>query len=251
VRALIGDLLDERALAESLKTAFAGERAVQLDMADWMGQTAKVTRPMFTFDALRMLEQDEVLMEAAGKPDWPAAKAVVDASALATFPPPPPGTLFGGPPRPPGTKREPVDYTRVLSSNFSSNVGMTRTILQNMRARADRRMSAVSLAAQLYRADHGAWPRTLQALVPQYLPAVPEDPMAPDGRPLGYVIVKGSLPGGGDRPLVYSVGDDGVDDSAKGGIPTVPWYGWHRGRDEWRDVTHWVPAPATTQPVVR
>jgi hypothetical protein len=51
--------------------------------------------------------------------------------------------------------------------------------------------------------------------------------------------------------MVYSVGDNGVDDSANGGLPTTPWYGWHRGRDDWRDVTHWVPAPAATQPGVR
>jgi hypothetical protein len=139
----------------------------------------------------------------------------------------------------------------VLSANLSSNVGMTRTILQNMRVRADRRMTAVSLAAQLYHADHGQWPPTLDALVPQYLPRVPRDPLAPDGRPLGYVLLKGCLPGGGDRPLVYSVGDDGVGDSARGGIPTTPWYGWHGGRDEWRDLTHWVPASAATQPGVR
>ena len=120
-----------------------------------------------------------------------------------------------------------------------------------MTARADRRMSAVSLAAQLYRADHGQWPAALKDLVPTYLPAVPIDPMAPDGRPLGYVLVKGGLPDGGDRPLVFSVGLDGVDDSAKGGIPTGPMYGWYRGRDEWHDLTRWTPPPAATQPVVQ
>jgi hypothetical protein len=252
VRALIGELLDERGFADALKTAFAGERAVQLDTADWMGQTARVTRPMFTFDALRMLEQDEVLMEAADKPNWPAAQSFLAASAAGKPAPPvpAPGTIFGAPP-PPGAKRQAMDYTRVLSSNLIGNGSMSRTIQQHTRVRADRRLTAVVLAAQLYHADHGDWPPTLQVLVPRYLPAVPQDPMAPDGRALGYVLVKGGLPGGGDRPLVFSVGDDGVDDSAKGGLPTTPWYGWHRGRDEWRDVTHWVPAPAATQRGVR
>jgi hypothetical protein len=247
VRTLIRELLDERGLAESLKTAFAGERAVQLDVTEWMGQTTKVTRPMFTLDGLRMLKQDEILMEAAGKPNWPAAQAFMAAASDKRTP----GSVIGGPTPPASAKKQAADYTRILSSNLIGNVSMARAILHHMHARADRRMTAVVLAAQLYRANHGDWPPTLAALVPRYLPAVPQDPMAPDGRPLGYVVVKGGLPGGGDRPLVYSVGDNGVDDSTQGGIPTAPWYGWHRGRDEWRDVTHWVPTPATTQPAVR
>jgi hypothetical protein len=56
----------------------------------------------------------------------------------------------------------------------------------------------VSVAAERYRLDHGAFPPTLDALVPQYLDEVPIDPF--DGGPL-----KSRLHGG--DYLIYSVGD--------------------------------------------
>jgi hypothetical protein len=251
VRALIAELLDDGPLAASLADAFGGERVLQLDVADQMGRTAGLLRPMFALDAARVLEQDEVDVEAASKPNLPAAKAYLAEAAARKSPPPTAGVSVWGPSPPPGAKRQPIDFTRIFSSVTFPSGAPPRTIQNSMTARADRRMSAVSLAAQLYRADHGQWPAALKDLVPTYLPAMPIDPMAPDGRPLGYVLVKGGLPDGGDRPLVFSVGLDGVDDSAKGGIPTGPMYGWYRGRDEWHDLTRWAPPPAATRPVVR
>jgi len=248
VRALIGELLDDGPFAASLKDAFAGERVMHLDVAEQMARTAELLRPMFALDAARILEQDEFLAEAATKPNLPAAKAYL-AQAAALKPPPAPGVAMWGP-SPPGAKRQAIDYTRIVSS-ATFPTGALRAVQNHMTSRADRRMSAVSLAVQLYRADHGYWPPSLEALVPKYLPAVPVDPMAPNGRPLGYVLVKGGLPDGGDRPLVFSVGTDGVDDSARDGIPTGPMYGWYRGRDEWHDLTRWAPPPSTTQPVVQ
>jgi hypothetical protein len=250
VRALIGELLDDGPFAASLKDAFAGERVAQLDVAEQMARTAELLRPMFALDAERVLEQDGFLVEAASKPNLPAAKARLAEAAARKPPPAASGAPMFGPTPPPGTKRQPIDYTRIVSS-ATLPTGALRAVQNHMISRTDRRMSAVSLAVQLYRADHGQWPPTPDALVPKYLPAVPVDPMAADGRPLGYRIIKGGLPDGGDRPLVFSVGTDGVDDSAKGGIPAGPTYGWYRGRDEWRDLTRWTPPPSATQPVVR
>jgi hypothetical protein len=117
------------------------------------------------------------------------------------------------------------------------------------RSLADRRATAVSLAVRLYRLDHARWPQRLDELVPQYLPALPADPFHDDGRPLGYVIAKGVLPDGGDRPLVYF--DAGPQDPA--GWVTEPTYSfYHRPgsptRARWRqyrDVSRWTPPPGS------
>jgi hypothetical protein len=64
------------------------------------------------------------------------------------------------------------------------------------------RCAIVAVAAERYRSDHNAWPKTLAALVPDYLKAVPLDPY--DGQPLRYKV----LP---DGAIVYSVGPDKED----------------------------------------
>jgi hypothetical protein len=62
------------------------------------------------------------------------------------------------------------------------------------------------LALRLYRFDHdGNLPEKLSQLVPAYLPVLPADPMAADGRPFGYHPAA-------QPPVIYSVGFDGIDD---------------------------------------
>jgi len=61
----------------------------------------------------------------------------------------------------------------------------------------------VAVAAARYRAERGRMPETLDALVPQYLPAVPRDPF--DGKPLRMVTRDGAL-------VFYSIGPDMKDD---------------------------------------
>jgi hypothetical protein len=98
---------------------------------------------------------------------------------------------------------------------------------------------------RLYQADHGGeFPLSLEGLVPRYLPQLPVDPFSPDGKPIRYVILPGGLPGGGDRPLVYSVGPDGTDDTASRGaatVPAVPCFGYMKGPDNWVDLARWTP----------
>ncbi len=66
----------------------------------------------------------------------------------------------------------------------------------------------VVIALVLYHRRHGAWPQTLEELVPDLLPAVPPDRF--DGQPLRYIIRDG-------KPVLYSIGVDRNDD---GGRPT-------------------------------
>lgn len=72
------------------------------------------------------------------------------------------------------------------------------------------------LAIELYAAERGGYPATLEDLVPAYVPALPQDPISLKG--FGYRVLK---PGedtlkradGRERPyLMYSLGADGVDD---------------------------------------
>jgi hypothetical protein len=64
----------------------------------------------------------------------------------------------------------------------------------------------VVFALAAYRADHGSYPADLAALVPKYLPAIPEDLFS--GGPLRY---KGQRAG----YVLYSVGPNGKDDGGR------------------------------------
>jgi hypothetical protein len=62
------------------------------------------------------------------------------------------------------------------------------------------------LALESFRLQTGAYPGTLDALVPSHLPALPPDPHS--GRPFVYRPTPGVEPG----YVLYSIGPDGVDD---------------------------------------
>jgi hypothetical protein len=68
------------------------------------------------------------------------------------------------------------------------------------------RITELRLATRAYELRHGAPPPSLEALVPAYLPAVPQDPFAP--KPLVYRRT-------GTVALIYSRGPDGKDDGGK------------------------------------
>jgi hypothetical protein len=104
------------------------------------------------------------------------------------------------------------------------------------------RMVAVKLAARLFVLDYGRYPTALADLLPRYLPSIPEDPYAPDGKPLGYLLAAD-----GKRPIVYSVGPDGIDQTAAdaANIPTEYQVGWRGAKpgmpdDEYLDLSTWV-----------
>lgn len=75
-------------------------------------------------------------------------------------------------------------------------------------ARHDARLrcARAALAAERFRIDTGNWPESLDALVPDYLDAVPSDPFA--GVPVRYVQRDGGI-------IVYSVGENGTDDGGE------------------------------------
>jgi hypothetical protein len=78
------------------------------------------------------------------------------------------------------------------------------------RHRTQLKLAILALASERYRVDHGRWPATPAELVPAYLSTVPFDPH--EGVPLHWKTT-------GDNLILYSVGENGIDD---GGI-------WPRG----------------------
>jgi hypothetical protein len=78
----------------------------------------------------------------------------------------------------------------------------------------------VAIALEIWRRRHGEWPRELDQLVPELLPAVPAD--RTDGKPLRYVLRDG-------QAIVYSLGadrdDDGCRESAMPDQSIPNWYG--------------------------
>ncbi|HEY2584644.1 MAG TPA: hypothetical protein VGI81_02640 [Tepidisphaeraceae bacterium] len=84
---------------------------------------------------------------------------------------------------------------------------LDRFLLQAAEGQALHAAAWTGLAADRYRLDHGSFPASLDALVPQYLDDVPIDPF--DGGPLKLSVR-------GDECLIYSIGPDRKDD---GGAP--------------------------------
>lgn len=113
---------------------------------------------------------------------------------------------------------------------------LSRVFNRIIRIEAGKRMTIVALALRTYQLKHGAYPSSLNALIPDFLHEVPHDPI--DGQPLRYHLnTNGTF-------LLYSIGDDGKDD---GGDPTPVSSSnaglWYSGRD-------WVwPQPATPEEI--
>jgi hypothetical protein len=76
----------------------------------------------------------------------------------------------------------------------------------HLRYRAVLRSAIAALAAERYRLQKDRWPETFDALVPDYLEAVPIDPYS--GEPLRLRRLADGL-------VIYSVGEDRVDNSGQ------------------------------------
>jgi hypothetical protein len=143
-------------------------------------------RPMFELDAVRMLRHGTRQLEAIREPTWPAVQKELPEFVLQT-------SWMGR-------------VTHWLSQMLSPAID--RAIMLHFRGLAQRRMAAIALALRLYEIDHGRRPAELSELVPEYLPAVPADPFASDGRSIAFR----TTPHGA---LLYSVNTDGVDDQGQ------------------------------------
>ena len=119
---------------------------------------------------------------------------------------------------------------------FSRKVAASSGYLERLeKAEIIRQMTLSAFALKRCQLRRGNYPPELAALVPEFIPSVPRDPV--NGKPLRYQLA-------GKTYLLYSIGDDGVDN---GGDPLPPppseSLAWLDGRDYvW-------PSPATDQEI--
>lgn len=126
-----------------------------------------------------------------------------------------------------------VDYHNMLSESV---VTLTRMTNKAMAAETARQAAITAIALKRFQMKHGNYPSALDALVPEFLPAVPLDPV--DGQPLRYRLnANGTF-------TLYSTGENGVDD---GGNPSLADQGKSKSL-QWQNsnALDWVwPQPAT------
>ncbi len=102
-------------------------------------------------------------------------------------------------------REHPLDYVRYLPIVLLMPA-LDTTSLTAERIAQQRDALLVGLALELYHREHAAYPDSLGALVPAYLPAVPPDRFT--GEPLRYALADGS-------PRLWSCGVDGDDDGGR------------------------------------
>ena len=100
-----------------------------------------------------------------------------------------------------------TDLHTMQSQSVEALSGVVRRVRT---VEAARKMVITAIALKRYQLKYGNYPADLNALVPEFLPAVPLDPV--DGQPLRY------HPKANGTFLLYSVGPNGKDD---GGSPLL------------------------------
>lgn len=215
VAALIAELLDERNLRAGMEKAQQGEQAMTLDTIDWITKNPSsgitpisgrrsvsawsavlttLARPMFRLSAVRTSEITSKRVLASREPTLPAMHKLL-----------------------PDTERPYMGGTVVRQMSQAieriMSGSMSRAFEWHVRVLASRRATAIKLALRLYQLDHdGQLPGKLEQLVPAYLPAVPADPFAADGRPMKFV--RSMQIDGVETPVIYSVAENKTDDAA-------------------------------------
>lgn len=236
VRRLIDVLLNEDLARRGLERSIVTERISWIETSRMRADGTWVIRPLAHHAIARGLSNFDIISEALRAETMPAAQRIFDRCEWGW----PDATRLSAPA---------VDNVPRYSRWFDGyDLTSTAYIERHFRIIAERRATAASLACQLFRAERGRWPERLEELVPTHLPRVPVDPFFEDGRWIGYLVLHGALPDGGDRPLLYwYVADFDY------GPPPGPTYGWYldercppgrwRQHRQYRDVSRFVPPP--------
>lgn len=216
VESLLADLLDEHAMRGGRVGAYLSERVVlhaagvemERDPGGFMTTVLQaaapslpgaawtcIFQPAWRLDLARALEEQARYVEASRQPTY-----AQDASIRPPAQPeaPPINTILLRPdPR--------TALVRPFSATAADVARPAAWARMHYLTLAGRRMAAVALAMRLYEIDHGAQPDTLAALVPDYLPAIPQDPFGQLGETILYALQA-------EQPVLYSRNVDGADD---------------------------------------
>jgi hypothetical protein len=200
VRALIAELLDDAPVQEKGIRAYHGERVMGMDALQAIldGKVSGTpgrgipgpiprSRAFLLRNASALSDYyDALLSVVKDSRDWPTLRDRFNATP----------TLL---------RRSPQVY--YVANMFAAG---ERGMRQNFQYLTQRHLTATALAIALYRSEHnGQMPGKLADLVPDYLPAVPADLLAAGAPPIRFNPDS-------ERPRLYSVGENGVDD---GGTP--------------------------------
>lgn len=209
------------------------ERAMDVNLAIWMRQQARILGPMFKLDLAHRITYFDTALAIAKAPNFPVVQALFKRTRF-------------------GSYHSHSTHGSYKAPYLNENLDLYRI---KWRGRAERRMVATIVALHLYEHDHHRWPASLAELVPKYLPAVPADPFSAAGKPIGYVVLTAphSLV---LRAMVYV--DPSLAKPTPPPPPPTPCIGWDsstKGR-QWRDVAAWqlpraqchIKLPTTTQP---
>jgi hypothetical protein len=242
-RQLILQLLDEEPSWRGFQESFPVERLATLDLLKLRANGTWFIKPLVTMDLVRSNRIVAIAIQASQLRTKPQASKVLAQMQLGE----PPVNPFLAILKMPGVPTPPPDVPR-YSRWFENWWDPSRYFDTQFRAIADRRATAIVLAAQLYRAEHAHWPQRLEELAPSYLPAIPVDPFL-EGAAMHYVIVKGGLPDGNDRPLIYYEAGNGLSEGPPPESMCAFYQsnkmGHHDPIRQYRDFARWTPAPST------
>ena len=222
---LIQMLLDEEKSRKARLSTVDYESVYGLEETLALASRATVLRPMIYLSAARVADVNTPLRLGVAQTNWPAAQTIYGQSAL--------------PAAPFSTTLDPRVPRLSRFADLSVGLrGSDRYLNTEFRILAEMRTAAISLAVNLYRADHQRWPADLKSLVPTYLPFVPEDPFYASPHPIGYMILNGS------RPLLF-FDTNGIPSLSS--PPTKPSFDWDNfnGARQWCDITNWWQTPAS------
>jgi hypothetical protein len=203
VEALLHELTSEEAFVRAFELS-QNQRRVEIINAITSANGAPLSksplpsllaRPLDELDAIRLLRDHDRIVANTRALSYPAMAEKCELAA---------GSLQEE------TRPSPSNLTRLVHPLYD-RTDYRRIIVAHFHALTVRRATAIQLAIRLYAVDHdGKLPGALDDLVPGYLPAVPIDPFSKDQR-FGYRH--------DDQPLVYSVGEDEID---QGGVYPRP-----------------------------
>jgi len=221
--ALIHQLLDEQKKFDQIQSMLRNDLVFRLQAMRDDATSASVLRPMIYLSVARMIDYHHLLCTALAQQNMPGERSILGASF--------PYVSRGSGNLTPMTPR----FSRF--ADITSDYQFTETYFRTeFRVTAARRMTAISVAANLYRNDHHHWPSDLKALVPNYLPAIPDDPFYANPHQIGYVFINPN------RPMLFF--DESGQPSQSAPTTQPDFDNWNPpGSRQWLDISNWWQSP--------